>query len=351
MIFSVIVPVCNGEAFIEECVRSAAEQAEDFEDPKEVFEVIICENGSTDATPGICDELARRYENVTTIHRGKTGLFRARQEGIRIAKGEWIVSLDGDDEMAPGALKTLFDTIEQGKRAGDEPDLILYNAAVLGKEDKPLRNYPFTAGRMYRGSDMDVFKEQLCTDDSVNAMWTKCVRREIAAFDHIDLFLNYGEDLYQTAQHLDRAKGILYLDRILYYYRRDAVSLSSSYSEIYLEDEKKTWQQLDEYSKKWFGDRFTETISQRKALTCTIAATKLIYSNLSQRDKGYKLDKLMNDSFYREYAGKPLPKWAPEEAVYVNALQTRTDCRQALLSDGFKRSFKNRIKGLLRNGR
>ena len=352
MIFSVIVPVCNGEAFIEECVRSAAEQVNDFGDKKDIFEVIVCENGSGDSTPKLCDELAEKYDNVTTIHRGKTGLFRARQEGIKAAKGDWIVSLDGDDQMAPGALKTLYDAIEEGKRTGDDTDLILFDAAVLGQPETKLRNYQrFTPNVVYRGEDRKIFMEQLCIDDSVNAMWTKCVKRSIAAFDNIDLFLNYGEDLYQTAQYLDRAEGILYIDKILYYYRKDAVSLSSSYSEIYLEDEKNTWQQLDKYSQKWFGDRFKEAIFERKSLTCTIAVSKLIYSNLSNKDKKYKLEKLLGDPFYREYAGKPLPKWAPEEAIYVNKMQNDKNCRQTLLMDGFKRSVKNLIKGKLRNAR
>ncbi|WP_024867364.1 glycosyltransferase family 2 protein [Butyrivibrio sp. FCS014] len=362
MIFSVIVPVCNGEAFIEECVRSAAEQAADFTDLKgvcevgntsgqDIFEVIICENGSSDRTPVLCDELAARYECVTTIHRGRIGLFRARQEGIRVANGGWIVSLDGDDELAPGALRTLYDTIESCKKSGTEPDLILYDAAVLGQPDKKLRSYSFTPNVVHGDGVKGPFMEQLCMDDSVNAMWIKCVRRSIAAFEDIDLFLNYGEDLYQTAKHLDEASGILYLDKVLYYYRKDSASLSSTYNESYLEDEKNTYKQLDKYSQKWFGDRFTETIAERKALTCTIAVSKLIYSDLTTADKKEKLEKLINDDFYREYSKHPLPKWAPEEALYVKKLQSTDNSVNALISNSIKHGIKKRIKGWLRNGR
>ena len=351
MIFSIIVPVCNGEAFIEECVRSAAEQRRDFDGQQDVFEVVICENGSSDNTPKICDELAFKYDCVSTIHRGKIGLFRARQEGIRVAKGEWIVSLDGDDQLASGALRTLYDEIEKYSNSEDEPDFILYDAAVLGQPDRKLRSYSFTPGKVYRGDEKRVFMEQLCIDDSVNAMWIKCVKRSIAAFDNIDLFLNYGEDLYQTAEYLDKALGVLYLDKALYYYRRDSASLSSTYSEIYLEDEKKTWQQLDKFSKKWFGEEFDETISKRKSLTCTIAVSKLIYSNLSMSDKRYKIKKLFEDTFYQEYSGCLLPEWAPEEAKFVNNLQKSRNSEQALLSHSFRHGMKKHIKGWLKNGR
>ena len=363
MIFSVIVPVCNGEAFIEECVRSAAEQASDFvglescrEDgnkncQQDVFEVIVCENGSSDSTPELCDDLAERYECVTTIHRGRIGLFRARQEGIRVAKGDWIVSLDGDDELAPGALKTLYDTIEQYCNSDNGPDLILYDAAVLGQPDKKLRNYGFTPKMVLGDGVKGPFLEQLCVDDSINAMWIKCVKRSMAAFDDIDLFLNYGEDLYQTAKYLDEANGILYLDKILYYYRKDSTSLSSTYSEIYLEDEKNTYKQLDKYARKWFGDKFTQTIDERKALTCTIAVSKLIYSDISLSDKKYKLEKLLKDEFYREYSECPLPDWAPEEARFVKELQSAKNCKNALISHSIKHGMKKRIKRWLGNGR
>lgn len=347
MTFSVIVPVCNGAATLEDSVQSALEQQSYFPGKRDFYEIIIVENGSSDDSPSIADRLAARNECVSVIHKGKIGLFRARQEGIRAAKGDWIVSLDADDRLAPGALKNLYEAIEG---SDNSLDLILFNAATM-EEGRKLRNYPFTPGIVAAGEDKKIYMEQLCRDDSVNAMWIKAVKRSIAAFDNIDLFLNYGEDLYQTAEYLDRAVGIMYLDEILYHYRKDSVSLSSTYSEIYLEDEKKTWEMLDEKAGKWFGDQFTETISRRKALTCTIAVTKLVNSGLSMAIKKHKLCKLLEDPFYEEYRGYPLPDWAPEESVYIRKLQEATRPRQALLRESLKHNIKTRIKGRLRNGK
>ena len=350
MIFSIIVPICNGEQFLGECIDSALSQDMSFAkdlDRKDVYEVILLENGSKDKSPAICDEYAAGNDNVTVIHKGRIGLYSARQVGIKAAKGDWILALDADDRLRPDALKRLYNAIEVYGKNGPVPELILFDAAGMGSATKPLSERPFEADKIYRDEELRIFKERLCRDDSINAMWTKCIKRDIAYLGKTDLFLNYGEDLYQTAVYLDRAKAAVYMDEILYYYREDASSLSSSYSEVYLDNQKITWGKLDEMVEKWQLQEFVDTINRRKALTCTIAVTKLIYSNMTLGEKRHKLEKLLADPFYQKFFSYELPDWAPEESVYVRKLEVKNS-KAALLVDGTKRSIKNWIKGRIR---
>ncbi len=348
MMFSIIVPVCNGEDYIEACVKSALSQSAFAGDRDEPFEVIIVENGSADNTPGICDELAAKDNRVRVLHKGKIGLFAARQAGISVARGEWILSLDSDDELSEDALKILSEEIAS-LGAGGGADLIIFDAKEL-ETGKRLHTRPFSPGVIYLGNEKKVIIDQFCRDDSLNSMWTKCVRRSIAGLAKTDIYLNYGEDLYQTAEYLDRARGVLYLDKVIYRYRRDAVSLSSSYSEVYLDNEKITWAKLDELARKWEEGTMDELISQRKSLTCTIALTKLIQSSLSMKEKKYKLEKLLNDEFYKKYALLPLPSWAPEEARFVKELQLSKDPVSAILKNSMVSGIKRWIKERIRNG-
>ncbi len=354
MIFSIIVPVCNAETFLKESVMSAVMQETDgiSDDGAGIFEIILVENGSRDGSAAICDELADRYENVRVIHKGRIGLYAARQCGIKQAQGDYILALDADDLLVPDALKRLKGAMDGCLERGSKalPDFIIFDASALEGDGKRLFDRPFEPGVVFSGDGKKVFFDKLCTDDSLNSMWTKCISREIAALEKPDLFINYGEDLYQTAHYLDRAERVMYLNETLYKYRVDAPSMSNVYSEVYLENQKIAWGGLDEVSRKWEHGSFDQIISRRKSLTCTIAMTRLIYSDMSMKEKKHRLGKLLQDDFYREYSKYPLPDWAPEEAVFVRDLQIKKDPEGALLRNAFKNGVKKNIKGMLKNG-
>lgn len=353
MIFSIIIPICNAGEYLVECVKSAVSQDISFVAPKDeadAYEVLLVENGSTDDSPRICDELAVKYPQVRCIHKGKIGLYAARQVGFREAKGEYLISLDADDALLPHALKELYQAISECKNKNDNVELFLYDAADMRHPGKALSKRCFTPEYAYSGEEKKIFIEQLCRDDSINSMWIKCVKKTIACLGGEEMFLNYGEDLYQTAEYLNRAAAVMYLDKILYLYRTDASSMSTTYSEMYLENEKITWKKLDEVAEKWCKDEFTDLIDERKSLTCTIAVTRLIYSDLKQKEKNEVLSKLFEDEFYKKYGKVALPSWAPEESRFVKALQGSEDPQKALLKNALKNRVKRIVKGWIRNG-
>ena len=75
---SVIIPAYNIEDLLEKCVDSVA--AQDY--PKELLQIIVVDDGSTDATPQKADELARKYSNVQVIHKPNGGSSSARNAGM-----------------------------------------------------------------------------------------------------------------------------------------------------------------------------------------------------------------------------------------------------------------------------
>lgn len=90
---SVIIPAYNIEDLLGRCVESVVYQ--DY--PKDFLEIIVVDDGSTDATGKVADELAARFENVTVIHKENGGSSSARNVGIRHASGEYIGFVDSDD--------------------------------------------------------------------------------------------------------------------------------------------------------------------------------------------------------------------------------------------------------------
>ena len=369
MKFSVIIPVHNAEKYIREAVDSVIAQ----EIPSDVeLEVLLIENGSEDGSADICDDYSANsiYENIRikSTHMGKASAYEARQEGARLSSGEWIVFMDADDKVVPGLIKNLHEEIskhvledsssdkeyeDSGHKNVDgreAVDVILYNAAELQTPDNKMFKFPFKEGVVYGTEDRADFHRLMCSGDSLNAMWNKCIKRELARETCLSdgKRLNHGEDLLQTAAIIDRAKGIAYLDRILYLYRINEEGLTGSYHEEFLDNQAKAWEAFDEYAHKWCGDKYDEIIRQRKTLTCTIGMKKLIYSSLPVGDIKVKLKDMMTTDFYEKYALQELPDWAPEEDVFVHGLQVMDDAEKKLMNSCRKHKFKSYIKARIR---
>ncbi|MBR1470301.1 MAG: glycosyltransferase [Lachnospiraceae bacterium] len=98
---SVIVPVYQAEAFLENCIESILHQEDTG------YELLLVDDGSTDASPEICDRYAGEYPQVRAVHMQNKGAAAARNYGIEQAKGELLTFVDSDDEIAPAHLQYL----------------------------------------------------------------------------------------------------------------------------------------------------------------------------------------------------------------------------------------------------
>lgn len=111
-LISVIIPLYNKEAIIEQTVKSVLSQS--FKD----FELIIVDDGSTDGSYGIVENI--HDSRLRLIQQENGGPSKARNTGVEHASGEWIVFLDADDELLPGAIETF----EKLTKLHSEADII-----------------------------------------------------------------------------------------------------------------------------------------------------------------------------------------------------------------------------------
>ena len=124
--FSLIVPVYKVEEYLPKCIESVLAQK------NQDFELLLIDDGSPDNCGKICDDYAAKYpEKISAIHQPNGGAGAARNHGIRLSKGEYILFLDSDDSISEDLLSDLASVIEQ-----NPVDLILYGARVIkdGKE-------------------------------------------------------------------------------------------------------------------------------------------------------------------------------------------------------------------------
>ena len=100
---TIVIPAYNIETLLEKCVSSVAKQ--DY--PKDKLEIIVVDDGSTDSTGALCDELASKYENVTALHKENGGSSSARNLGLKHASGDYIGFVDSDDYVDPRMYREL----------------------------------------------------------------------------------------------------------------------------------------------------------------------------------------------------------------------------------------------------
>lgn len=126
---SVIIPIYNVEAYLQRCVASVRNQT------YENLEIILVDDGSPDKCGSICDKLAGEDKRIVVIHKQNGGLSDARNHGLSVAKGEYIVFVDSDDYIAPFFVENLFDALV---KTGSDVALCSY-AVVSTDECKGFR--------------------------------------------------------------------------------------------------------------------------------------------------------------------------------------------------------------------
>ena len=104
---SVIVPIYNVEKYLERSVRSILKQSYDN------LEVILVDDGSPDNCGNICDALAKEDKRIRVIHKENGGLSDARNAGLDIATGDYIVFVDSDDHISPDFIDILMKEVDE----------------------------------------------------------------------------------------------------------------------------------------------------------------------------------------------------------------------------------------------
>ena len=100
----VVVPVYNAAATLDRCVQSVVSQQ-----VTGGLQCVLVNDGSPDNSGALCDAWAARDSRVQVLHQGDLGVSMARNNGMALADSEFLVFLDSDDALRPGALQAALD--------------------------------------------------------------------------------------------------------------------------------------------------------------------------------------------------------------------------------------------------
>lgn len=211
---SVIVPVYNVEAYLEKCVQSILRQTE------RDFELLLVDDGSTDSSGQLCEELAKKDSRIRVIHQENQGLGGARNTGIREAKGDWLLLVDSDDWIEP---EILGKSLEAGLR--EEADMVVFPFRSVDEEGRELavfrENIP--VGRAF------ALKERKDILLTAPVAWNKLYRT--AFFRETGLAYPsrvWYEDIRTTPKLMALARRMVFLGDIGYNYLQRQGSIMNS---------------------------------------------------------------------------------------------------------------------------
>lgn len=207
MKLSIIVPIYNVANYLPKCVDSLL--AQDISD----YEIILVDDGSPDECPQICDEYVEKYDSIRVVHQENAGLSAARNSGIAVAQGDYILFVDSDDYLQPNTLGTLLEQEE-----GDDLDVLRFryqNVRENGEAFAPYKD--MTNYNDYSGTPTDgltFLNERMGTQCYA---WQFLVRREIVLQEQFTPGI-YFEDTDWTPRMLLRAKSVASTDLVVYNY-------------------------------------------------------------------------------------------------------------------------------------
>lgn len=216
--FSIIVPVYNIEKYLDKCIKSILEQS--YTD----YELILVDDGSPDRCGEIIDAYAKADKRIKAIHKKNEGLTLARNSGLAAAKGEYIVNVDGDDCLVPGALQCLYEHI-----ADTHADVYFFGFYTQSSEKTDMEMPDFEAG-MYSGYEKKRRLYERMVYDSKKrffsfgiypSVWSRIVKRGLFSEVRfkINPYLDIGEDLATTLLIMLKAETIFFIPEPLYLYR------------------------------------------------------------------------------------------------------------------------------------
>lgn len=285
-LISIIVPVYKVEKYLDECVESLVNQT------YRNIEIILVDDGSPDNCPKMCDDWASKDDRIKVIHKPNGGVSSARNEGLKVACGEWIWFVDSDDTVCVDTLKEM-NNINTSKY-----DLLVFDSSITQdytKDNSFFYDYYFKyrfgfgpCNKLYKKSIIEKNNLEFDTQESV------------------------GEDLLFNITYYQYANTYKFTISKYYNYRVREDSAMQSNNEMRLE------QQLRLYSKIY--DIYKNKIDEK-----TLAQLYIMHliSGINQCGKQNIDDekiKLIEDS---------VKKYNFNKQVFKEAVSSFLDCENA----------------------
>ncbi len=219
MTFSIIIPAYNAESYLSRCLDSIFSQ--EFED----YEVIVINDGSTDGTALLLEGYASKHPNLQVLTQSNQGMATARNRGLEVAQGEYVLFVDSDDQIAKDTLWAL------AKQVSGE-DIIEFGSSIYNEETRTITNFQLSTFNFQLCSGWEYFCRERLVPRAVHfvCIWQRAYRRaflEENKLHFVDGLRRAEDDLFTTMVFL-YAQRVKTIADSLYIYHVRATSITRS---------------------------------------------------------------------------------------------------------------------------
>lgn len=210
-LISIVIPVYNGENYIEECINSITNQ--DYKN----IEIIIVNDGSKDNSKNIAEKLRRKDKRIIIIDQENAGVSTARNNGIATAKGEYITFIDVDDYISRDYISYYYKLLkENNAEIALTPFPRKFNEKTKKLEEQEISDYV----EIWSGEETAA---QMLYYNIVIAPWNKMISMKLINENGIKFNpkLSFGEGFNFSVDCFQRAKRVAVGHKKVYHYRVD----------------------------------------------------------------------------------------------------------------------------------
>lgn len=222
---SLIIPVYNVEKFLKTTLDSVFAQT--FKD----FEVIIVNDGSTDSSLEIIKEYSKNYSNMVVINQENQGQGIARNNALKVAKGEYIAFLDSDDFLEPDFLEVLYNTA-----VDNNADIACCSFKLNYEKGFHELFMAFTPRKCSVISSDEALKKLILDITIHHFLWNKIYKRSLFTENSITFYDMFFEDIATCPKLFYYANKVAITNKCLYNYRRHKKSTIAEMDAVKIND-------------------------------------------------------------------------------------------------------------------
>lgn len=220
MKLSIIIPVYNVEQYLQSCVQSVITQT--YQD----LQVILVNDGSTDSSGILCDQLAQQDSRIQVVHKENGGLSDARNAGLKVATGDYVAFLDSDD------VYLLNDDLEQlmALAQAEQPDVLLFQSVDVYPNHQSVRK-AYDEAWIAAHSGTEVFHQLVRTQSFNMSACFQIIRREL--LEQHQIYFEKGllsEDVDWSLRLWRHVSNVRAMNLPLYGYQHRDGSISTTYT-------------------------------------------------------------------------------------------------------------------------
>lgn len=242
---SIIVPIYNSQTYLAECIESLLGQS--LKD----IEILLINDGSTDASGAICDRFACQDARIRVIHQSNQGVSAARSTGVEVSKSNWIIFVDADDVCYPHMAAFLLETALR-----NQCDIV--KAGIIN-----------TKGRKYIHSKTGIFHQKeyiksLLNDQTLGFIYASIYIKSIFPKGGLQIPADFkiGEDILSCMTLAKHAEKIMTVPNVVYHYRtnEESVMCQKITHPFY-------WNKFYAYINQVIGSEYTTQASEKIRIT------------------------------------------------------------------------------------